>query len=177
MSENKRGGKNMTLYEITQEILATQDAIDGAVSRLHGEHPEMAKEELLQLLLPDFKKKILSYARVSKNKSAEEAELSAEIKRLQERKKKVTEQITTINNSILECMLAVNKNSVSDALFSVTVKVLQPKLIIDDKKYIPDQFLDPQDPKVNKKELNKWAQTHDVSSFGHFEPNFSLQVK
>lgn len=167
----------MTLYEITQEILATQDAIDGAVSRLHGEHPEMAKEELLQLLLPDFKKKILSYARVSKNKSAEEAELSAEIKRLQERKKKVTEQITTINNSILECMLAVNKNSVSDALFSVTVKELQPKLIIDDKKYIPDQFLDPQDPKVNKKELNKWAQTHDVSSFGHFEPNFSLQVK
>lgn len=167
----------MTLYEITQEILATQDTIDGAVSRLHGEHPEMAKEELLQLLLPDFKKKILSYARVSKNKSAEEAELAAEIKRLQERKKKVTEQITTINNSILECMLAVNKNSVSDALFSVTVKELQPKLIIDDKKYIPDQFLDPQDPKVNKKELNKWAQTHDVSSFGHFEPNFSLQVK
>ena len=167
----------MTLHEITQEILINQDAIDGAVSRLHGEHPEMAKEELLQLLLPDFKKKILSYARVSKNKSAEEAELSAEIKRLQERKKKVTEQITTINNSILECMLAVNKNSVSDALFSVTVKELQPKLIIDDKKYIPDQFLDPQDPKVNKKELNKWAQTHDVSSFGHFEPNFSLQVK
>ena len=167
----------MTLYEITQEILATQDAIEGAVRRLHGEHPEMAKEELLQLLLPDFKKKILSYARVSKNKSAEEAELSAEIRRLQERKKKVTEQITTINNSILECMLAVNKNSVSDALFSVTVKELQPKLIIDDKKYIPDQFLDPQDPKVNKKELNKWAQTHDVSSFGHFEPNFSLQVK
>ena len=62
----------MTLYEITGEMLAVMNTIDGAVSRLHGEHPEMAKEELLQLLLPDFKKKILSYARVSKNKSAEE---------------------------------------------------------------------------------------------------------
>ena len=140
----------MTLYEITQEILANQDAIDGAVSRLHGEHPEMAKEELLQLLLPDFKKKILGYARVAKNLSAEEAELAAEIKRLQERKKNVTERIATINNSILECMLAVNKNSISDALFSIAVKELQPKLIIDDEKSIPDQFLVPQDPKINK---------------------------
>ena len=139
----------MTLYEITQEILANQDAIDGAVSRLHGEHPEMAKEELLQLLLPDFKKKILGYARVAKNLSAEEAELAAEIKRLQERKKNVTERIATINNSILECMLAVNKNSISDALFSIAVKELQPKLIIDDEKSIPDQFLVPQDPKIN----------------------------
>ena len=68
----------MTLHEITQEILINQDAIDGAVSRLHGEHPEMAKEDLLRLLLPDFKKKILGYARVAKNLSAEEAELSAE---------------------------------------------------------------------------------------------------
>lgn len=167
----------MTLHEITQEILINQDAIDGAVSRLHGEHPEMAKEELLQLLLPDFKKKILGYARVAKNLSAEEAELAAEIKRLQERKKNVTERIATINNSILECMLAVNKNSISDALFSIAVKELQPKLIIDDEKSIPDQFLVPQDPKINKKELNKWAKTHDVSAFGHYEPNFGLQVK
>lgn len=167
----------MTLYEITKEILVNQDAIDGAVSRLHGEHPEMAKEELLGLLLPDFKKKILGYARKSKNLSAEEAELAAEIKRLQERKKSVTEQITAINNSILECMLAVNKNNISDALFSITIKELQPKIIIDDEGAIPEQFLVPQDPKINKKELNKWAKTHDISAFGHYEPNFGLQVK
>ena len=89
----------------------------------------------------------------------------------------MTERIATINNSILECMLAVNKNSISDALFSIAVKELQPKLIIDDEKSIPDQFLVPQDPKINKKELNKWAKTHDVSAFGHYEPNFGLQVK
>lgn len=167
----------MTLHEITQEILINQDAIDGAVSRLHGEHPEMAKEDLLRLLLPDFKKKILGYARVAKNLSAEEAELSAEIKRLQERKKGVTERIATINNSITECMLAVKKNNISDALFSIAVKELQPKIIIDDEGAIPEQFLVPQDPKINKKELNKWAKTHDISAFGHYEPNFGLQVK
>ena len=89
----------------------------------------------------------------------------------------MTEQITAINNSIIECMLAVNKNNISDALFSIAIKELQPKIIIDDEGAIPEQFLVPQDPKINKKELNKWAKTHDISAFGHYEPNFGLQVK
>ena len=167
----------MTLYEITGEVLAVLNAIDGAVSRLHGEHPELSKKELISLLQHDFSKKILSYAKVRKNCQAEEKELAEEIKHLQERKKAVSKRIEAVDTSMKECMMAVGKTRVKGALFSVELKELAPKLVIDDESQVPDAYLEPQKPKVDKKGLNKWAKENDVSEFGHFEPNFSLTVQ
>ena len=73
--------------------------------------------------------------------------------------------------------MAVGKTRVSGALFSVELKELAPSLIIDDESQVPDAYLIPQNPKVDKKGLNKWAKDNDVSEFGHFEPNFSLTIR
>lgn len=170
----------MTLYEITREQLVLMQKINGTVAALQNvpeEEKDAKREELKALLDKDFNKKILGYVKFLKICQYQEAELAAEIKRLQERKKEISKIIKNTKTSIQESMLACGKKSAGGALFSVSLRAGKDTLVIDDEDKVPKDCLIPRPAKIDKNKLNEWAESHDISAFGHYEPSNILTIK
>lgn len=151
----------MTLYEITNELINESD--------------EVLKAELEK----EFYKKLSGYGKAVRNLDSDIMQLKEEEQRLAERRKEKEKQTKRIKDAILSSMLAVGKEKVKTSLFDFSVRNGADSLVIDEKKEIPKKFFTPQDPKLDKKALNKWAKENPgmIENFAHFEPSRSLIIK
>ena len=142
----------MTLYELTEEylkLLDTKKAIDE--SKVETDIKTAIQKKLI--------KKMESYLKVRQTLNAEIKALKEEEKRIQNRRKELEKIKTT--------------------LFSFYIKPAEDVLVVDNESEIPERFFVAQEPKLNKKDLNKWAKNNPdkVAAFGHYEPVNSLIIK
>ena len=150
----------VTLYELTEEylkLLDTKKAIDE--SKVETDIKTAIQKKLI--------KKMESYLKVRQT-------LNAEIKALKEE-----ERSNTIDNAVKSSMLATGVLKIKTTLFSFYIKPAEDVLVVDNESEIPERFFVAQEPKLNKKDLNKWAKNNPdkVAAFGHYEPVNSLIIK
>ena len=71
------------------------------------------------------------------------------------------------------------ETDIKTTLFSFYIKPAEDVLVVDNESEIPERFFVAQEPKLNKKDLNKWAKNNPdkVAAFGHYEPVNSLIIK
>ena len=162
----------MTLYELTEEylkLLDTKKAIDE--SKVETDIKTAIQKKLI--------KKMESYLKVRQTLNAEIKALKEEEKRIQNRRKELEKQSNTIDNAVKSSMLATGVLKIKTTLFSFYIKPAEDVLVVDNESEIPERFFVAQEPKLNKKDLNKWAKNNPdkVAAFGHYEPVNSLIIK
>lgn len=169
----------MTLYEVTNDLIEELNSFITYTKKLKEEGEEdKAKTQLF--LASEFDRKIHSYAKVWKNLEAENKEIEAEMDRLKARKNEIKARMDSIQDSIKSSMAVLGRDTVKGTLFTIQIFPIADTLVIEDETKIPKEFITQKPappPSVDKKRLNIWAKTHDVSDFGHFEPNFRLTIK
>ena len=84
-----------------------------------------------------------------------------------------------IDIGVKSSLLASGLFKIKTTLFSFYIKPAEDVLVVDNESEIPERFFVAQEPKLNKKDLNKWAKNNPdkVAAFGHYEPVNSLIIK
>lgn len=164
-----------TLYDLTGEYLMLQEMLEDP-----DVDPEVV-QDTLDALDGDIEAKLESCAAVKLQLEGDAAMLDKEIKRLQAKKKTAENNVKNLRKYMQLSMEAMGKEKVKTEKFSFTIKPSAPKLVIDDEKSIPEQFLIPQPAQVDKKLLLKAvkdAESRDEPTlYAHTVVEKSLLIK
>ena len=107
----------------------------------------------LESVKDEFGDKARNIARFIQNLKAEEEAIAAEEERLAKRKRAVRNKREGLTTYLLANMLATNITKIPDPVLPISLRKSPPSVEIDPQAQVPDRFLIPQDPKVNKRAL------------------------
>lgn len=134
----------MNLYELTGAYLQIQNMIEEGAEGL---------EDTLEALNDALEDKAEGYGRVIRNLEAQAKALREEEKRLADRRKSIENSIARLKDNLQQSMLATGKRKIQTNLFTYSIQKNPPSVVVTDLKSIPEKYLVPQDPKVDKKAI------------------------
>ena len=161
----------MTLYELTDDYrnlleMAQNPDIDG-----------QAIKDTLEAIQGDIKEKADGYAKVIKELSADTDKISAEIKRLTDRKNTIQNNIADMKQSRTSAMTVTGNTKFRTDLFSFNIQKNPPALVVDDEKAIPQEYLIPQEPKVDKKAIIDFLKGGNDVPYAHIEQSEGVRIR
>lgn len=161
----------MTLYELTDNYknlleMAQNPDID-----------EQAIKDTLESMQGDIEEKADGYAKVIKELSAEADKLSAEIKRLTERKNVIQNSIAYMKQSLTNAMVVTGNTKFRTDYFSFNIQKNPPALIVDDETAIPDEYLIPQNPKIDRNAIINHLKSGNNVSYAHIEQSEGVRIR
>ena len=139
-----------TLYEMTNEIAALYDSLQEA---------ELDSETANQVVLDHLEgigalDKVEGYCQIIKQFKADSDMFAEEIRRLQARKKTAENSIERLKNALLDFMKTSGNEKIKAGTFSLSVR--QSKSVnVTDVSLLPQEFIIPQEPKVDKKGIGE----------------------
>lgn len=136
-----------TLYELTE---AYQELLSMA---LDPETNPEALADTMEAIDGEIEVKADGYAKVMRNLEADASAIKAEIARLTERKKSIETNIDRMKRALESSMRATGKTKFKTTLFSFGIQKNVPSVSILDESKIPEQFLIPQSPKIDKRAI------------------------
>ena len=161
----------MTLYELTDNYrnlleMAQNPDID-----------EQAIKDTLEAIQGDIKEKADGYAKVIKELDGETDKLTAEIKRLTDRKNTIQNNIAYMKQSLTSAMTVTGNTKFRTDLFSFNIQKNPPALVVDDEKAIPQEYLIPQEPKVDKKAIIDFLKGGNDVPYAHIEQSEGVRIR
>lgn len=162
----------MTLYELKGEYeLLLEMAEDPTVD-------PVTLEGTLEALGGEIEEKADGYARVMRQIEYDVAALKAEEARLSNRRKAMENNIRRMKESLEDAMLATGKTKFKTELFSFNIQKNPKSVMIDDISRLPEEYLIPQDPKVDKAKLKEDLTAGvDLNGAAHLEQTEGLRIK
>lgn len=143
-----------TLYELTDKyrgLLEVADEVDQEVF-----------ESTLESLDDAIEDKAESYAIIDKELEAQEDKFAKEIKRLQERKKAISNNRKRLKEDLLNGMKLTGKEKFQTDLFSFWIQNNPPRLKVVDETKIPKKYYIEQQPRLDTVTLKKDAQANEI---------------
>lgn len=134
-----------TLYEMTVNASKLYDLL------LMGEIDEQTFNDTLESIGAD--EKINSYCEIINQFKADMKSLKDEINRLTERKNNCENAIERMKSALDEFMKASGKTKEKTDKFTIFYRDTQSVNILDENK-LPDEYLTPQPPKIDKKAIS-----------------------
>ena len=134
-----------TLYEMTQNASKLYDLL------LMGEIDEQTFADTLESIGAD--EKINSYCEIINQFKADVKSIKDEISRLTERKDNCENAIERMKSALDEFMKASGKTKEKTDKFTIYYRNTQSVNILDEDK-LPDEYLIPQPPKIDKKAIS-----------------------
>lgn len=134
------------IYELSENYRQVFDAI------ANGEDDQVYLDTL-EAINDSIEDKADNYMRVIKNSEADIEALDKEIKRLQEKKKVLSNGVKRMKESLQEAMERTNKLAFKTTLFSYGIQNNAPSLDNLDIDKIPKKYFVDQEPKLDKKSL------------------------
>ena len=161
----------MTLYELTDDYrnlleMAQNPDIDG-----------QAIKDTLEAIQGDIEEKADGYAKVIKELSADTDKITAEIKRLTDRKNTIQNNIAYMKQSLTSAMTVTGNTKFRTDLFSFNIQKNPPALVVDDEKAIPQEYLIPQEPKVDKKSIIDFLKNGNKVPYAHIEQSEGVRIR
>ena len=161
----------MTLYELTDNYrnlleMAQNPDID-----------EQAIKDTLEAIQGDIEEKADGYAKVIKELDGETDKLTAEIKRLTDRKNTIQNNIAYMKQSLTSAMTVTGNTKFRTDLFSFNIQKNPPALVVDDEKAIPQEYLIPQEPKVDKKAIIDFLKNGNKVPYAHIEQSEGVRIR
>lgn len=164
----------MTLYELTAEYQQLLDLAEDP------DIPEEALADSLEALGMDIEDKADGYAKVIAQLNADAAALKAEIDRLMARKRTIERNVDRMKDSLKSAMILTGKTKFKTELFSFNVQK-NPVAVVIDEQYIeniPEEYLIPQDPKVDKQKLKDDLKAgRDLEGIAHLEQTVGVRIR
>ena len=161
----------MTLYEMTDNYKAVLEMAQ------NPDIDEQAIKDTLETIQGDIKEKADGYAKVIKELDGETDKLTAEIKRLTDRKNTIQNNIAYMKQSLKEAMTATGNLKFRTDLFSFNIQKNPPALIVDNKETIPSEYLIPQEPKIDKKAIIDFLKNGNKVPYAHIEQSEGVRIR
>lgn len=162
----------MTLYDLKGEYeLLLEMAEDPTVD-------PVTLEGTLEAIEGEIEEKADGYARVIRQIEHDITALKAEEARLSDRRRVMENNVRRMKENLEDAMLATGKTKFKTELFSFGIQKNPKTVMIDDVSRLPEEYLIPQDPKVDKQKL-KADLTAGVELAGaaHLEQSESLRIR
>ena len=161
----------MTLYEMTDNYKAVLEMAQ------NPDIDEQAIKDTLETIQGDIKEKADGYAKVIKELDGETDKLTAEIKRLTDRKNTIQNNIAYMKQSLKEAMTATGNLKFRTDLFSFYIQKNPPALIVDNEETIPSEYLIPQEPKIDKKAIIDFLKNGNKVPYAHIEQSEGVRIR
>lgn len=163
-----------TLYELTGQFKELTALMDGA-----DEDMAIAVRDTMGAIEAEFNDKALAVSRVILNMDGDIEAVEAEIDRLQERKRIMSNRKGQIIDYLRENMEAANITKISCPLFTITLAKGRESVIIDDEKSLPDDLVDPRVTYVpDKKAISERIKSGQEVKGAHLERGkSSIRIK
>ena len=161
----------MTLYEMTDNYKAVLEMAQ------NPDIDEQAIKDTLEAIQGDIKEKADGYAKVIKELDGETDKLTAEIKRLTDRKNTIQNNIAYMKQSLKEAMTATGNLKIRTDLFSFNIQKNPPALIVDNEETIPSEYLIPQEPKIDKKAIIDFLKNGNKVPYAHIEQSEGVRIR
>ena len=161
----------MTLYEMTDNYKAVLEMAQ------NPDIDEQAIKDTLEAIQGDIKEKADGYAKVIKELDGETDKLTAEIKRLTDRKNTIQNNIAYMKQSLKEAMTATGNLKFRTDLFSFNIQKNPPALIVDNEETIPSEYLIPQEPKIDKKAIINFLKNGNKVPYAHIEQSEGVRIR
>ncbi len=160
-----------SLYQLTdayQELLSM--ALDPDVD------PE-ALADTMEAIDGEIEVKADGYAKVMKELKAIADARKAEAKRLLDGAKSVEANIDRMKSALMTAMKLTGKTKFKTELFGYGIQKNPPALKIDMPDRVPEEFLIPQEPKVDSAAIKKELKEGVVYDWCHLEQSESLRIR
>ena len=164
----------MTLYELTDDY---RNLLEMA------EDPDTDPEafaDTLEGIEGAIEDKADGYAKVIRTLEGDAAACDAESKRLRNKKIAIENNIKRMKTALQYAMELTGKTKFKTALFSFGIQK-NPAAVVMDEGYIeniPERFLIPQDPVVDKKAIKEALKAgEDLEGIAHLEQSESLRIR
>lgn len=160
-----------TIYELTEEYRVLLEL---------AEDPEVDPETLadtLEALGGEIEEKADGYAKVMKQLEADAAALKFEEKRLSSRRTVCENNIKRMKAALQAAMEATGKKKFKTDLFSFGIQKNPAKLVIDDDRHIPHDFMIQPDPVPNNKAIRDALNEGFEFGWCHLEQTESLRIR
>ena len=164
----------MTLYELTEDYMNLLELAEDP------DIDEQAFTDTLEGIDGALEDKADGYAKVIRTLEGDAAACDAESKRLRNKKQTIENNIRRMKAALQYSMQATGKTKFKTALFSFGIQK-NPAAVVIDEGYIeniPDRFLIPQDPQIDKKAIKEALKAgEDLEGIAHLEQTESLRIR
>ena len=160
-----------TLYQLSEEY---QELLSMALD------PDIDPEALadtMEAIDGEIEVKADGYAKVMKELKAIADARKAEAKRLLDGAKSVEANIGRMKAALMTAMKLTGKTKFKTELFGYGIQKNPPALKIDMPDRVPDEFLIPQEPKIDSVAIKKELKDGVVYDWCHLEQSESLRIR
>ena len=160
-----------SLYDLTEQF---QELLSMA---LDPDVDEQALADTMEGIECEIEEKADGYAKVIKSLEADVEALKVEEARLAGRRKNISANIDRMKRALESSMRATGKTKFKTTFFSFGIQKNPPALKIDMPDRVPDEFLIPQEPKVDSAAIKKELKEGVAYDWCHLEQSESLRIR
>lgn len=161
----------MNLFEISNEYLAILQL---------AEDPDVDPEVLadtMEGIEADFESKADAYAYIIATLKGDAATIDAELKRLKARKDSIENNADRLKKSLEEAMRVTKKTKFKTAMHSFNLQKNPQSVYLIEGAEIPDTYLIPQEPKVDKKAILADLKAGKKFDFAELQQTEGLRIR
>lgn len=158
------------LYELTGEYLQLMDMLES------GEYDEKTILDTLEGVSGEIEVKADSYAKIIRMLNGQVDMFKAEEERLNARRKTLENNIDSLKRNLEKCMIATGNTKFKTDLFSFSIQKNAPSIVYDDRSLVPEEYLIPQEPKVDTAALKIALKTQDMPC-AHLVQSESIRIR
>lgn len=154
-------GEYLQLLEMASDPTVDEDCLQDTMEAIGGEIEEKAE----------------NYAKIIRSLEVNVDGIDAEIKRLTEYKKTMKNNADRMKKALQASMEATGKVKFKTPLFSFGIQNNPARLVVDDISKVPEQFLIPQEPKVDNAAIKNALKDGAEFDFARLEQTKSLRIR
>lgn len=160
-----------TLYNLTAEYMELLNMAE------EEELDPQVLADTLEGMDGELEQKAENYAMMINSLNGQADMLSAEIKRLTERKKTLENNSKRMKESLENAMNLTGKRKFKTLLFSFGIQKNPPVLVVDDESKVPEEFVKIK-KEIDKAALKKFVKDNENGlDFAHLEQTESLRIR
>lgn len=162
-----------SIYDLTESFRVLWELME------EGNIEDSVLEDVFDNTEEDLTTKLEGYCKFIKNCESDIAGLKAEEKRLAERRRVIENTIERSKAAMQNAMAMAGEKKLPCGTFTVSVQKNPPKAVIDNLERIPQKYLIPQEPTVDKKAIldDLKENAEGMADFAHIEQGESLRIR
>lgn len=160
-----------TIFELKNEYVQLLMLLED------GEIEEQVLLDTLEGIEYEIEEKADNYARVRLTLLGDIETLKNEEKRLNERRRTLESNVKKLEKALFETMKLTNKELIKTPYFTFKIAKNPKALVIDNIDLVPNEYLIPQPPTVDKKALKEALKDVEKCEFAHLEQGESLRIR
>ena len=166
-----------SIYELSEEFLTLWTLMED------GTLDDEALADAFDVAVGDLSAKLEGYCKFIKNLESDIAGLKEEEKRLNTRRKTMENTIERAKAAMQNAMRIAGEKKMPAGTFTVSLQQNPPKVVLDEPyiENIPEKYLIPQEPAINKKlileDLKEGFVIPELEGVAHLETGESLRIR